>query len=158
MSRLKLASILALFIGPFILFMNYSETSKKQKTDREGIKAVAEPMAKIEKRRKRGKTYKLEIEFPLENGTKQTTQVEVSRELYDRIETMPALEIKYLKDNPSEPIVTGEPLTKPEMNYVGIGALLFGGFGTWWYFIRKQPQQTPPPIPSSEPPPMPPAA
>jgi hypothetical protein len=160
MSRLKIGSVLALVIGPFILVMNYLETSKNQKIDREGIAVAAEPTAKIEKRGRKGrKSYKVEIEFPLQGGGgKYTTQVNVSHQLYDRIDTIPALQIKYLKEKPSELIVVGEPLTKPEMNYIGIGIFALGAIGTWWYFIRKQPQLASVETPAGEPPPLPPAS
>jgi hypothetical protein len=159
MSRLKIGSVIALLVGPFILVMNYLETSKNQKIDREGIAVAAEPTQKIEKRGRRGRrSYKVEIEFPLQGGGKHTAQVDVSHQLYDRVDTIPALQIKYLKEDPSDLIIVGEPLSKPEMNYIGIGALALGAIGTWWYFIRKQPQLAPEESPTGEPPPLPPAS
>ncbi len=144
MSRLKLGSIIALLAGPFILVMNYLETSEKKQIDREGIETVAIPTNKIERRgRKGGRTYKLEVQYPVLGAGTQTAKVEVSRELYEKVDSAPILKVKYLKGTPSKLIVVGESLDSPEMNYVGIGVLLLGIVGTWWFFVRKQPQTQP---------------
>lgn len=139
MNRLKLGSILALLIGPFIIVMNFLEINEKKAVDREGIEATAIPVTKMERRgRKGGRTYKLEIEFPTKDAKSQTAQVEVSKELYDNIEARPVLKVKYLEKQPTKVIVIGEPFGKPELTYVGIGVLALGLFGTWWHFIRKK--------------------
>ena len=52
MSRLRIGSIFARIIGPGIIFANYSETKEKEKIDREGITVDAEPLAKIERKRR----------------------------------------------------------------------------------------------------------
>lgn len=138
MNRLKIGSILALLIGPFIIVMNLLEINEKKVIDREGIEATAIPVSKLERRgRKGGRTYKLEVEFPTKNDGVQTAQVEVSKELYENIESRPVLKVKYLEKKPTQVIVLGEPLGKPELTYVGIGVLALGLFGTWWHFIRK---------------------
>jgi hypothetical protein len=145
MNRLKLGSILALVAGPFILVMNYLETSEKKQIDKAGIEAVAIPVSKMERRgRKGGRTYKLEIEFPTKDAKTQTAQVEVSKELYENIEAKPILRVKYLEDKPTQVIVVGEPMGKPELMYVGIAVFLVGIGGTWWYFIRKKPEAAEP--------------
>lgn len=124
--------------------MNFQETAEKKKIDREGIETAALPLSKIERKGRRGsKTYKLEIQYPDQAGGTHTQEVTVPRDLYDNIEANPILNIKYLKEQPTKLVVVGPPLESPEMNYVGIGLLAFGLFGTWWNFIRKKPAAQP---------------
>ena len=146
MAKLKLGSLAALLIGPVILFTNYKETTEKKQIMQEGISAIAVPTAKISQRGRRGgRSYKLEIEYAVQGGTRRTERVSVSKELYDRTELQP-INIKYLSKDPSKLIIIGEPMEKPEM-YV-IGGILFalGAAGTWWYFLRKRPQAVAPPV------------
>lgn len=138
MFRLKLAVIIALIAGPFVLFMNYMETTEKKKIDREGVETIAIPTTKMASRgRKGGRTYKLEIKYPVEGSGTQTAKVNVSHELYDNIESQPIIKIKYLKTDPKKLIIVGEPLESTLMMVVGIVVLLFGIGGTWMLFIKK---------------------
>jgi hypothetical protein len=101
---------------------------------------MAIPTAKIERRgRKGGRTYKVEVEYFAKGSGKQTQQIRVSHELYDRIESQPSINIKYLPSDTSKVIVVGEPLGTPEMYVVGLGLLAFGVAGGWWFFLRKRP-------------------
>lgn len=144
MSKIKLASILALLAGPFFIVMTYIETSQMQRIDREGVQTIAMPTAKIERKgRKGGRTYKIEVAYFVEGSGKRTEQVGVSHELYDRIESVPAITIKYLKADPSQIVVVGEPLGSPEMYWVGLGLFAFGALGGWWFFLRKRPVSAP---------------
>jgi len=147
MAKLKLGSLAALLIGPVILFTNYKETTEKKQIAQEGISTIAVPTAKISRRGRRGgRSYKLEIQYAVQGGTRHTERVSVSKELYDKAETQPIINIKYLSKDPSKLIIIGEPLEKPEM-YV-IGGIIFplGAAGTWWYFLRKHPQEVAPPV------------
>lgn len=147
MSRFKLISIIALFAGPFILFMNHQETAEKKKIDQEGVETAAIPLTKIERKGRRGgKTYKLEVQYPVAKAGTQRATVEVSRELYERIDVEPLLTVKYLKESPEKVVVVGEPLDQPEMNVVGFGALALGMVGSWWNFVRRKPAVVPPPL------------
>ncbi|MGV3533414.1 MAG: hypothetical protein ACO1QR_13690 [Chthoniobacteraceae bacterium] len=150
MSRFKLISIIALLAGPFILVMNHQETTEKKKIDQEGIETVAIPVSKIERRGRRGgKTFKLEVEYPVGDAGSRIATVDVSRELYERIESEPILTVKYLKESPEKLVVVGEPLEQPEMNIVGVGALALGVVGSWWNFGRRKSATVPPPLPGA---------
>lgn len=152
MARLKLGSLAALVIGPFFLFMNYKETSEKRQIAQEGISTIAVPTAKISRRGRRGgRSYKLEIEYAVQGGGRRTERVSVSKEMYDKAETQPIINIKYLAKDPSKLIVVGESLEEPGMYVVGGIIFALGIAGTWWYFIRKRPvdQTAAPPVISS---------
>ena len=150
MSRFKLISIIALLAGPFILVMNHQETTEKKKIDQEGVETIAIPISKIERKGRRGgKTFKLEVEYPVAASGTQTAIVDVSRELYERIEAEPILRVKYLKESPEKLVVIGEPLEHPEMNIVGVGALALGVVGSWWNFGRRKSAIVPPPLPTA---------
>lgn len=138
MFRLKLASIIALIAGPFVLFIYYSEMTEKKKIDREGVETIAIPTTKFEKRGRKGsRSYKLEIQYPVEGAGTQTAKVDVSHELYDNIESKPIIKIKYLKTDPKKLIILGEPLSSTSMMVIGFAVLLFGIGGTWWFIIKK---------------------
>jgi hypothetical protein len=143
MPKLKLGSIIALLVGPFLLIMTYRETTEKKEIARDGIQTMAIPTAKIASRGRRGsRTYKLDVHYAVQGGSQQTARIKVSKGLYDRIDTDPILPIKYLAKNPSKLIVVGEPLENPAMYVVGGVLLVLGVAGTWWYFIRKTPGLT----------------
>ena len=147
MAKLKLGSLAALLIGPVMLFMNYKETTEKKQIMQEGISTIAVPTAKISRRGRRGaRSYKLEIEYAVQGGTRHTEQVSVSKELYDKAELEPIINIKYLAKDPSKLIIIGEPMERPEMYVIGGIIFALGAAGTWWYFLRKRPQQVAPPV------------
>jgi len=137
MARLKLASLAALVIGPVLLVTNYKETTEKKQISQEGIATIAVPTAKSSSRGRRGgRRYKLEIQYPVQ-GEQRTERVSVSKELYDRAESEPVINIKYLGTDPSKVIVVGEPIEKPEMYVIGSVLFALGAAGTWWNFLRK---------------------
>ena len=148
MAKLKLGSLAALLIGPVLLFTNYKETTEKKQIMQEGISTIAVPTAKISRRGRRGgRSYKLDIEYAVQGGTRRTERVSVSKELYDKAETQPIVNIKYLAKDPSKLIIIGEPMEKPEMYVIGGIIFALGAAGTWWYFLRKRPvQQVAPPV------------
>ncbi len=147
MAKLKLGSLVALVIGPVLLFTNYKETTEKKQIIQEGISTIAVPTAKISRRGRRGgRSYKLDIEYAVQGGGRRTERVSVSKELYDKAETQPVINIKYLSKDPSKVIIVGEPVEKPEMYVIGGILLALGAAGTWWYFLRKRPQEVTPPV------------
>ena len=147
MAKLKLGSLAALLIGPVLLFTNYKETTEKKQIMQEGISTIAVPTAKISRRGRRGgRSYKLDIEYAVQGGTRRTERVSVSKELYDKAETQPIVNIKYLSKDPSKLIIIGEPMERPEMYVIGGIIFALGAAGTWWYFLRKPPQQVAPPV------------
>jgi hypothetical protein len=147
MAKLKLGSLAALLIGPVLLFTNYKETTEKKQIMQEGISTIAVPTAKISRRGRRGgRSYKLEIEYAVQGGTRRTERVSVSKDLYDKAESQPIINIKYLAKDPSKLIIVGEPMEQPEMYVIGGIIFALGAAGTWWYFLRKSPQQVAPPV------------
>ena len=147
MPKLKLGSIIALLVGPFLIAMNYFETTQKQEIARDGIATVAMPTAKITRRGRRGsRSYKLELEYPLQSGGTRTERVSVSRELFDKAESQPLIQIKYSAKDPSKLIIVGEPIENPAMYIVGAVLFVLGAAGTWWYFIRRRPEAVPQPV------------
>src|SRR5688500_10061451 len=127
MPKLKLGSIIALLVGPFLIIMNYRETTEKQAIARDGISTVAIPTAKISRRGRRGgRTYKLEVQYPVQTGGTRTERVSVSRELYDKAESQPLLPIKYSASNPSKLIIVGQKIESPAMYVVGTVLLVLG--------------------------------
>jgi hypothetical protein len=139
MARFKFISLIALVLGPYLLVTNYQETTEKKRIDREGIETGAIPMSKSESRGRKGsRTYKIEIQYPVQGAKVQKAQVSVSRELYDRIDNVPELKVKYLKEDTSKLIVVGERIEKPEMYGAGAVVTALGVFGVWWNFLRKK--------------------
>jgi hypothetical protein len=146
MAKWKLGSIIALLVGPFLIVINYFETTQKHEIARVGIATVAVPTAKITRRGRRGgRTYKLELEYPVQSGGTRSERVSVSRELYEKAESQPLVQIKYSAKDPSKLIIVGEPLENPGMYIVGALFVVLGAAGTWYYFIRR-PQAVPQPV------------
>ena len=141
MSRLTIAALIALVLGPGLAIMTIKDTNEKKKIDSEGVETAAIPVSKSEKRGRRGgKTYKLQIKYPVQGGAVQTAEVSVSEDLYNRVDSEPIVKIKYLKESPEKVIVVGQRIEQPENLYIGGGIFLFGAIGTWWSFTRKNRQ------------------
>ena len=139
MARFKLLSLIGLIAGPFLLVTNYQETTEKKRIESEGVQTGAIPLSKMDSRGRRGShTYKIEIQYVVQDSKALKAQVTVSHELYDRIDSVPELKVKYLKEDPSKVIIVGEPLERPEMYAVGGAFTAIGIFGTWWNFVRKK--------------------
>ncbi len=135
--RAKLGAILALLIGPFILFMNFKETSEKTKIDKEGVETTAMVLDHVEKRGRKGRVDReLTIGYIADDGKRPLQKnLDVSKELFEKAD--PTVKVKYLKDDPNQVIIVGEPLGEPMLYAIGGGLLLFGLGGTWYQFIRK---------------------
>lgn len=145
MFRLKLAAIICLLIGPFMIVMNFLETKEKKQIEKEGVETVAVVTEKTEKRGRKGRrSYEFDVQYKVGTST-QSAKVDVSKERYESIDAAPILQIKYLKDNPSKLIVVGDQLEHPELTYIGAGLFLFGLVGCWWHFVRKKPEALPEP-------------
>jgi hypothetical protein len=144
MTRLKIFSLIALLAGPVIFGFAHNKETEKKLIDREGVAVEAIPLAKIEKRGRRGsKSYKLEVEYPVEALGKFKAEIGVSKALYERAETEPVIKIKYLASAPEKVIVVGEPTDETEGKLVAAAVFLFGIGGTWWNFFRKKPAGPP---------------
>ena len=140
MSRLSIAALVALVLGPALAFITIKDTNEKKKIESEGIETTAVPVSKSEKRgRKGGTTYKLKLHYAVQGGAAQTADVSVPEELYHRVDADPVVPIKYLKESPDKVIVVGQRIEQPENLYISGVLVLFGVIGTWWSFFRKKP-------------------
>jgi hypothetical protein len=144
MTRLKIFSLIALVAGPVIFGIAHVKETEKKLIDREGVAVEAIPLAKIENRGRRGsRSYKLEVEYPVETLGKLKAEIGVSKELYEKAESEPVIKIKYLASAPEKVIVVGEPTDENEGKLMAAAAFLFGIGGTWWSFFRKKPAGPP---------------
>jgi hypothetical protein len=138
MSKLKIAALLSIIIGPVLMVMAYLEKKEYDQILKNGIETVGIPMVKTASAgRKSSRTYKLELEYMGETGTTNTATLKVSKDLYDRVDVMPILRLKYLKADPSKMIVVGFPKSTSGGMYGGLAVLLFGIGGTWFFFMRS---------------------
>jgi hypothetical protein len=137
--RSKIVAIIALLIGPFILFMNFKETSEKTKVDKEGIEIPALVIDKIEKKGRKGRVDRdFEVGYIVDDGKRPLAKkVEVSKELFEKTPINAPIKVKYLKADPNQMIIVGEPLSNNLLYAVGSAVLLFGVGSVWWNFMRK---------------------
>lgn len=137
--RFKIGAIIALLVGPFILFMNHKETSEKTKIDKEGTETTALVVDKIETRGRKGRrNLDLKITFVAgEAKTPVTKTLDASKELWEKTSEASPLKVKYLKEDPNQVIIVGEPMGEPFLYAVGGAVLLYGLGGSWYNFIRK---------------------
>jgi len=142
MSKLKLAAVLAIIIGPVLMVMAYLEKKEYDNIAKNGIETVGIPMVKTASAgRKSSRTYKVELEFKDEAGATKNTTLKVSKELYDRVDTMPVLRLKYLKADPSKMIVVGFPKSSAGGITGGLVVFLLGVGGTVFFFLRPGSQE-----------------
>ena len=135
----KIVAIIAILIGGFILFMNYQETTEKTKIDKEGTET---PAVVVEKHETRGRKGRVTRDFSIgyfvgEDQKPFKKKVNVSKELYEKMSIRDELKVKYLKADPNQVIIVGEPLGDNLLYAIGAAVLLFGIGSTWWHFIRK---------------------
>ena len=142
MSKLKIAAVLAIFIGPVLIVMAYLEKKEYDNISKTGIETVGIPMVKTASAgRKSSRTYKVELEYKDEAGATKNTTLKVSKELYDRVDTMPVLRLKYLKADPSKMIVVGFPKSSAGGITGGLVVFLLGVGGTVFFFLRPGSQE-----------------
>jgi hypothetical protein len=132
--RAKLVAIALLLVGPFMIVMNYTETQQRAKIAKEGIETVAMPVSAT----KRKGSYHANVEFKVGDST-VTERVEIDRALFDKIDSVPLLKIKYLRDAPNKLILADKPVDKPELYYVGAGLFVAGGVLCYFQFLRRKP-------------------
>lgn len=136
MSKLKIAAVLAIIIGPVLMVMAYLEKKEYDQINKDGIATVAVPTTKTASAgRKSSRTYKLELEYKDEAGATKTGTVKISKDLYERVDAMPILRIKYLKADPSKMIIVGFPVSSTGGMMGGLFVLLLGIGGTWFFFM-----------------------
>jgi hypothetical protein len=144
MTRLKIFSLIALVAGPVIFGSAHLKEAEKKLIDREGVAVEAIPLAKIENRGRRGsRSYKLEVEYPVEAQGKLKSQIKVSKALYEKAESEPVIKVKYLAAAPEKVTVVGEPTDETEGKLGSAVVFLLGVGGTWWNFFRKKPAGPP---------------
>ena len=138
MSKIKIAAVLAIVIGPVLMVMAYLEKKQYDQIVKDGIETVGVPTMKTASAgRKSSRTYKLELEYKDEAGATKNTTLKISKELYDRVDAMPLLRLKYLKADPSKMVVVGFPKSSAGGMWAGGGVFLFGIGGTWFFFMRR---------------------
>lgn len=137
MSKIKIAAVLSIIIGPVLMVMAYLEKKEYDNIAKNGIETVGIPMVKTASAgRRSSRTYKVDLEYKDEAGATKSTTIKVSKELYDRVDAMPILRLKYLKADPSQMIVVGFPKSSAGGMWAGVGVLVFGLGGTWFFFLR----------------------
>lgn len=142
MSKLKIAAVLAIVIGPVLMVMAYLEKKEYDNIAKNGIETVGIPMVKTASAgRKSSRTYKVELDYKDETGATKSTTLKVSRQLYDRVDTMPILRLKYLKADPSKMIVVGFPNSSAGGITGGLVVFLLGVGGTVFFFLRPGTQE-----------------
>jgi len=137
MSKIKIAAVLAIIVGPVLMIMAYLEKKEYDHIAKDGIATVGVPLVKTASAgRRSSRTYKVELEYRDEAGATNTAKVTVSKELYDRVDAMPILPIKYLKADPSKMIIVGFPKSSAGGIVGGLVVFLLGIGGTWFFFLR----------------------
>ncbi|MGC3957042.1 MAG: hypothetical protein QM813_03485 [Verrucomicrobiota bacterium] len=142
MSKLKIAAVLAIFIGPVLMVMAYLEKKEYDNIAKNGVETVGIPMVKTASAgRKSSRTYKVELEYKDEVGTTKSATLKISKELYDRVDAMPVLRLKYLKADPNQMIVVGFPNSSAGGITGGLVVFLLGVGGTAFFFLRPGAQE-----------------
>lgn len=138
MAKIKIAAVLAVLIGPVLIVMAYREKKEYDQIAKDGIETVGIPLVKTASAgRKSSRTYKVELEYKDETGGTKNANLKVSKELYDRVDTMPVLRLKYLKADPNKMIVVGFPRSSVGGMGMGMGVFGFGVIGSCFFFIRR---------------------
>jgi hypothetical protein len=143
MSRLKLAAIIALVVGPCLAFVGFKEKQRIEKIEKNGVEVAGVPMGgEMRKGRKGGKTYKLQVIYPDTKGGSKTNEFKVTRAFFESISTgdqitVETVPVKLLADQPDEAIIVGGSDDDRLMFPVGIGAFLLGGVGTAFMFLKR---------------------
>lgn len=133
----KVVSILALCIGLFFAYSNYSSDARYSRIDKSGLLAEAiTPDQYTERTRKGIKTYSLQLKFTTQEGREISAgSHNVSKATIDKFEAGEPVMVKYLADNPSEAIFVGDSASG-SVWYVWLVA--FGGiaYGLYGLFVN----------------------
>ena len=136
MSRLKLAAIIALVVGPCLAFVGFKEKQRIEKIEKNGVEVAGVPMSgEMRKGRKGAKTYKLQVIYPDTKGGSKNKEFKVTGDFYESISsgdqiTADTVKVKVLADQPDEAIIVGGSDDDRIMFPIGLGAFVLGGIGT----------------------------
>lgn len=142
MSRLKLAAIIALVVGPCLAFVGFKEKQRVEKIEKNGVEVAGVPMGgEMRKGRKGAKTYKLQVIYPDSKGGSKNKEFKVTREFFESISTgdqitAETVPVKLLAEQPDEAIIVNGSDDDRLMFPVGIGAFVLGGAGTAFLFRK----------------------
>ncbi|MEK7950292.1 hypothetical protein [Luteolibacter soli] len=137
MSRLKIAAILALVIGPCLAFVGFKERQRIGKIEKDGVEVAGIPTGgRIETGRKGGKTHRITVTYPAGGPPNATSkEFKVTGDFFESIssgETITAdtVKVKMLADQPEEAFIVDGSDDDRVLFPVGLAAFALGGVGT----------------------------
>jgi hypothetical protein len=135
---LAVLCVISLVSSPFMLWYDYNELLEKRHIEQDGIETSATATTKVDRNSSlHGHSYFLDVEYAAEGVSSRKTRVEISNELYSKIDAAPTLHVRYLRSNPQRLIVVGQPLQRKPFYLDALFSFMVGSVGTWLTVVRK---------------------
>jgi len=145
MSRLKLAAIIGVVVGPILAYTGFKEKQRIGKIEKDGVEVAGVPMSgEMRKGRKGGKTCTIKVIYPSADGkgAPTTKDFKVKSAFFESISagdqiTADTVKVKMLPDQPEEAYIVDGSDDDRAMFPVGVGVFVLGGIGTAMMFRKS---------------------
>ena len=130
-----------IFVGMILVggYMYYDKSSKSDLSNTLQERGVAVNGLIIDgheqTRRKGGTSYYLVVQYKPEGLGLQKTKLEVSSSLYGRVAKNMPVEVLYLKEEPTQFMIKGEPLASEDEATIALVILAIGMAGGGWFGV-----------------------
>jgi hypothetical protein len=143
-TKVKIAAAIAVIAGPFLTYNGHAEKNRLAELERDGITVDGEITGGESRKRRRSRSYELEVEYKLANGGTLKKEFPVTSDFFKEHTTEdfisdPAVKVRYLEKDPqNSAILVGGSTDDTAMFPVGIGAFVLG-LGTLGFMtLRKR--------------------
>lgn len=129
------------FVGMILVggYMYYDKSSKSDLSNtlqERGVSVNGTIIDGYEQtRRKGGTSYYIVVQYKPEGLGTQKTKLEVSSSLYDRVAKNMPVEVLYLKEDPTQFMIKGEPLASESEATIALVILIIGMAGGGWFAV-----------------------
>lgn len=142
--RIIIIAIIAIIAGPFLAYEGYTDRVFHNQLEKEGVEVNGVPTEGHSSGRRRSRSYKLSVVYPVKGGSRMTREFKVTSSFYgsmgsDGSITVDTVPVKYLASDPSKAIIVGG--SSDEQSLLWIGPIVcLGGIAFLIYALKKRGQ------------------
>jgi hypothetical protein len=142
--RLIIIAIIGIIAGPFLAYEGYTDRALHQQLDKEGVEVSGVPTEGHSSGRRRSRTYKLSVVYPVKGGSSMTKEFKVTSSYFASMGsegaiTVDKVPVKYLPSDPTKAIIPGGSTDEQFLLWLG-PIICLGGVAFLIYAIMKRKQ------------------
>lgn len=140
--RLILLAIVGIIAGPFLAYEGYTDRVLHKQLDKEGVEVSGVPTEGHSSGRRRSRTYKLTVTYPVKGGSPMSKEFKVTKSYYASMGsegaiTVDKVPVKYLPSDPGKALIPGGSTDEQFLLWLG-PIVCLGGIAFLVYGIMKR--------------------